>query len=275
MKRNVNRKNVVDSKCIQLLEGFGATELIEASYYRHRFPLHYHNTFVIELIINGVDWCSDCDLVATKGQLFVHFPFAAHTGGTVDRGRLKYLAIYPSVELIAELTNVPTAELETGQTLVIDEPNVLRESAKFFRQLRDQTPSRKNFSKLKQIFDAIMSLSADTEASRRQRNGRSEGMLKIRNFLTANFDRDVTNKELSDQFGLSQFHLIRQFKRTFGITPRQFLISKRVIESKKLLAAGRSVAETAYTTGFADQSHLSRQFKRINGYSPGKFARIG
>ena len=95
-------------------------------------------------------------------------------------------------------------------------------------------------------------------------------MLRARAYLSEHFISDVTNKELSSECGVSQYHMIRCFREHFGITPRQFLVSLRVAHAKRLLAEGGGIAEVAFRCGFADQSHLCRYFKKISGYSPGK-----
>jgi len=122
---------------------------------------------------------------------------------------------------------------------------------------------------LKNVFEMILR----EYASHRPELGDTpnfQKMLAAREYLLANFERDVTTVELSEFCGVSQYHLIRSFRRQFGITPRQFLISHRVSMAKKLIASGSSVTSAAYSTGFSDQSHLNRYFKKITSYSPRK-----
>ncbi|MYW56234.1 helix-turn-helix domain-containing protein [Streptomyces sp. SID8376] len=47
----------------------------------------------------------------------------------------------------------------------------------------------------------------------------------------------------------------------------------RLARAKSLLAAGRSVAETAAELGYCDQSQLNRHFRREFGMSAGGYAR--
>lgn len=91
-----------------------------------------------------------------------------------------------------------------------------------------------------------------------------------RDYLSQHYVRDVTTAELSSVCRLSEFHLIRSFRRHFGITPRQFLISRRVAEARRLIASGMTLAGAAFECGFSDQSHLSRYFKKVTGYTPGQ-----
>ena len=81
----------------------------------------------------------------------------------------------------------------------------------------------------------------------------------------------VSLTELAAESGVSPYQLLRAFKRTLGITPHVYLTQKRVQIARRCLAEGRRPAETAFQSGFADQSHLTRAFKRYIGVTPGQY----
>ena len=68
-------------------------------------------------------------------------------------------------------------------------------------------------------------------------------------------------------------HFARQFKRTTGLPPQQYVIARRVERAKALLQAGTdlSLAQVAARAGFSDRSQLSQHFKRLVGVTPGRF----
>jgi AraC family transcriptional regulator len=78
----------------------------------------------------------------------------------------------------------------------------------------------------------------------------------------------VSLSDISAELGLSQWHFSRQFRRTTGLSPYQFLIRSRIERARSLLESGRSIAEVAALIGFCDQSHMHRHFKRIFGVTP-------
>jgi AraC family transcriptional regulator len=77
--------------------------------------------------------------------------------------------------------------------------------------------------------------------------------------------------DISSEVGLSQWHFSRQFRRTTGLSPYQFLLRSRVERARDLLRKGHAISEVAAITGFTDQSHMHRHFKRILGVTPGSF----
>jgi AraC family transcriptional regulator len=80
--------------------------------------------------------------------------------------------------------------------------------------------------------------------------------------------------DLSRLVGYSPDHFARLFKRSFGVSPYQYVLARRV-ERAKLLLRGRgcSIAEVAMLCGFASQAHLHSAFKARTGATPGTFRR--
>ena len=72
---------------------------------------------------------------------------------------------------------------------------------------------------------------------------------------------------------LSVSHFARQFKRTTGLPPHQYLILRRVERARELVQARTdlSLAEVALSAGFSDQSQFTRHFKRIVGLTPRQY----
>jgi AraC-like DNA-binding protein len=70
---------------------------------------------------------------------------------------------------------------------------------------------------------------------------------------------------------LSRFHLLRLFRTQMGVPPHEYQTQVRITHARKLLRKGYSILETAFETGFFDQSHFSRNFKRITGRTPGQY----
>jgi AraC-like DNA-binding protein len=62
------------------------------------------------------------------------------------------------------------------------------------------------------------------------------------------------------------------FSREFGISPHQYVTSRRVDLARGLLLDGMPPSLAAAAAGFCDQSHLSRSFRRVLGATPGTFA---
>ena len=92
----------------------------------------------------------------------------------------------------------------------------------------------------------------------------------VRDYLHAHFREPVALQTLAAIAGVSRFHLVHAFARTYGVPPHRYQTYLRVTAAQQQLRGG--VPASLVDAGFADQSHLTRHFKRITGVTPGEYA---
>jgi len=94
-------------------------------------------------------------------------------------------------------------------------------------------------------------------------------------FIEGNISADIRLEDLSALVNLSPYHFAREFKRSVGLSPHQYIISRRVELARELLDKNKqSIADAAYELGFADQCHLTRVFKLHFGITPAEYIRL-
>jgi AraC family transcriptional regulator len=92
---------------------------------------------------------------------------------------------------------------------------------------------------------------------------------QVTEFIADNYGREIKLAELAQVAGMSSFHFAREFKRTTGTTPHQYLIKFRVERAKALLAKrDLPLIEVSLRSGFSHQSHFTRLFRRFTGTTP-------
>ena len=94
--------------------------------------------------------------------------------------------------------------------------------------------------------------------------------LKIEQFHDR-IDEDLRLDELANLVDCTPYYLIRFFKKNIGMTPHAYLLHLRLEKAKNLLRQGHSIVDTAFATGFTDQSHLTRHFKAKFSIPPGVY----
>lgn len=77
---------------------------------------------------------------------------------------------------------------------------------------------------------------------------------------------------LAEEVGWSVRQLESRFREQIGLGPKAAARVLRLQRARRLLAEGRSAAETAALCGFYDQAHLSGEFKAMTGCTPRQFA---
>jgi AraC-like DNA-binding protein len=88
-------------------------------------------------------------------------------------------------------------------------------------------------------------------------------------FVDANLDRVIHLKDMARVADVSLFHFHRQFKKTTGLTPHQFIIHRRIEQAKVLLAKSNlPIIDVAVRVGFVDQSHFTTTFRKLTSMTP-------
>lgn len=90
-------------------------------------------------------------------------------------------------------------------------------------------------------------------------------------FIRRECTRAVKLGEICAEVQLSPSYLIRAFKQRYGRTPHAYLVDCRLQAAREQLRQGRSIADAALASGFADQAHLQRVFKRQLAATPGHY----
>jgi AraC family transcriptional regulator len=92
---------------------------------------------------------------------------------------------------------------------------------------------------------------------------------QILDFIRDHYDEDLSLAELAQVAGMSTFHFAREFKRTTGTSPHQYLMRFRVERAKELLARSQMpLVDVGFRAGFSHQSHFTRLFRRLTGTTP-------
>lgn len=122
------------------------------------------------------------------------------------------------------------------------------------------------------IMDILSILLQDVTNSKEEQTPARQKMLQIRLYLDEHYTDKFSLDELSEHFFISKYHLSREFKNHFGITPNHYVISKRITLVKKLLRfSDFTLEDIAAKAGFYDTSYLNKQFKKSEGISASDF----
>ncbi len=79
---------------------------------------------------------------------------------------------------------------------------------------------------------------------------------------------------IAAELGICHSLFGRLFKRTFGVSPRDYRTSRRVEAAKELLLGSSApLKEIALRLGYANQLYFSTDFRKRCGVSPGEFRR--
>lgn len=91
-------------------------------------------------------------------------------------------------------------------------------------------------------------------------------------FITNNFDKNITLKDVADEVFLSQNYLSELFKKETGEGFYEFLSNYRIKRAKEMLiTTNLKIYEIAESVGYNDSITFGRAFKKITGTTPNSF----
>jgi len=101
-------------------------------------------------------------------------------------------------------------------------------------------------------------------------------MLRVRDAMDSTYARPLDLAALARIALVSEGHLIRLFRTTFGETPHRYLQRRRVERAMYLLrATDRSVTDICLDVGFSSLGTFSRTFTRVVGEPPTAYRHRG
>lgn len=96
--------------------------------------------------------------------------------------------------------------------------------------------------------------------------------IDLEKFMISNFNFNVPVEKFAQLTGRSLAGFKRDFKKTFGTSPRQWLQEKRLMEARYLIEKkNRKPAAIYLDLGFESLSHFSHSFKKKFGKAPSEW----
>ncbi len=94
-------------------------------------------------------------------------------------------------------------------------------------------------------------------------------LLRARDLADARYSEPIGVEDMARAAGLSRAHFSREFRREFGESPHQYLLTRRMERAAWLLrATDRSVADVCFSVGLSSVGSFTTSFGRTYGVSP-------
>lgn len=94
----------------------------------------------------------------------------------------------------------------------------------------------------------------------------------VKRYIDANFRQPISLDHLAEVSNLNKYYLAHAFREYIGLSPINYLNSRRVDEARVLLRdTNQSISEIAGIVGFSSQSYFAQVFQKAVGESPGEY----
>jgi len=254
-----NKTNVNEYHRLPILDGL---ELLNAKSCTFDFPFHTHDTFNISLILKNTfnTKLTDRILQAPVGTICITNSKEVHATPCDNHIGNSFFTFYVSPDIIKSLNNNQYVYFKDN---IVYDQNIFSEL-----YILSLNFKKSNIQFEKRLKSALTSLILKYSYKKEISYGTKQLFQSFINNTT--FDTFSLSKTAS-QFGISKYKFIRLFRQETGLTPNNFILLKKIEQSKEMLKNGNPIFDVAIDCGFYDNSHFYKNFKRFIGVNPLEF----
>lgn len=251
---------------------------------------HYHNTYEIHFTVSdNLQFIIEDDFYsAPKGSLFIIHPFVPHMNIIPDDAWYEryILQIHPHV--INKINVFPDHDLLTlfefekeanFHYFKLSDHEILAYEKlvnRYIGSSRKHGAEESIFKKiaLMEVLHYLLHKKKNTHLIEAP-NIQSEQynlVKEISLYIKKHLHMNLSMKKISEEFFVSESTIGRYFKKYFGTTISQYIISQRIYFAQKLLKKNIPVFIVCEQSGFVNYHHFIRTFKKYVGVTPKQYA---
>ena len=238
----------------------------------HSVP-HAHSHTELFFIVSGKGQFLIQDQIFPVGinDLVIINPNVIHTEDSLNAQPLEYIVLgIGGIELA-------TTENSNGRFCILDHFESAEISSCLRNILREMEQKNTGYQDICQAYMEILIIrlmrnTAMTLQAEPQGNTGNRQCANVKRYIDLHFKESLTLEQLAEEAHMSKYYLSHAFKREYGISPINYMISRRIDESKYLLAeTDLSMSQIAQLLGFSSLSYFSQVFRKENNTSPMEF----
>lgn len=255
----------------------GTAKLLDVASYRYagdwHSVQHTHTHTELFFIVSGKGQFLIQDQVfpVSANDLVVISPNVLHTEASLDAKPLEYIVLgIGGIELAANGGF-------NGQYCILDHLESAEISSCLRNILREMELKNTGYEEVCQAYTEILiirlmrniAIAAQTAPHAASGNRQCAA---VKRYIDQHFKESLTLEQLAEEAHMNKYYLAHVFKRENGVSPINYMISRRIEESRYLLAeTDLSLSQIARILGFSSLSYFSQVFRKTQGVSPAEF----
>lgn len=262
-------------KFLTAKESVGVT-VLNAEMSDFSYDNHAHEELAIGVTLGGVQEfvCNGSHFRSKPGDIMLFNPGDVHNGHPGDKDPLKYSMLYLDPKelnpLVGVAENTDNANFWVRETHFSD-PVLRALILKMSRLVEGKEKPSITYEHCLYEMAKRFAEKKGTFSPDEWKSHKDSLLVRVRDYIHDNIAEDISIDDLSRVAHMSKFHLIRLFRKQFGLTPHKYLLNQRVNKVREGLIAGKPPSFVAQEYGFFDASHMNRHFKRAFGLTPRQY----
>lgn len=213
----------------------------------------------------GIIICNDKLYTVNEGDTFLLSQGSSHIYYSTPDNQFERIWLNFKGELANALLDI----YKIKDTVVFRNVNTLDILTQIHNECKNLTDPVEYKNRISQLFLKLVQILSENRQSPTETASTTE---QIRLYINRHITENLKITEIAKAFSFSNEHLIRIFKKTYGITPHQYILQSKIrLAMIMLKTTDSSIEEIAKKLGFADSHHFSTQFKKLMGCKPSMY----
>jgi len=262
----------------------------EVFHYRDKNPesvtLHYHDFYEIFFFLSGnVDYrVEGRSYRLESGDVLLISPQELHQPAIepdvdyerivlwVDRSYMQSIS-GPSMDLSACFGNEFTGPINLLRPPKVQQVALGQMLSRLNREYNSRHPGGEIYAAglLRQFLVEINRLALQT-TSRVRKMEDPDLVSQVLAYIGIHYRENITLETLASEFFVSKYHLSHEFSHRVGTSIYRYVIFRRLMLAREMIANGKAPGDIYQFCGFGDYANFYRAFKSEYGISPRQFA---
>ena len=257
----INMKNYYTSKVINFKHTTGKTDI---------YPRMFHNWYEIYLLLNGeVEYINNQTRQTLQPlQLVIIPPGVYHqfnVTGNIDAYERCVIDISPDIFD----TGVLDTALSHKELLTLTKNDRIILNFLYLSEAITET-DKSDFAYILSAvaIDIIFLIKRSSKVNELNGNSISPLSVNLMRYIDAHYMEVLNLDKLSNEFHFSKSSLCHIFKKDFGISIKQYILTKRINAANLALQKGNAPEKVSMMTGFSNYSSFYRAYRKHYGFAP-------
>lgn len=258
------------------------------STYINEVALHHHDFYEVYLLLRGkVTYIVENHLYHMRpGDLMLVSPLELHQARiSTEDDAYERIVLWVARSHLEQLSSPRTSLTRCFDTSVTGHTNLLRLPAPQSADLRHrleqlgelhaQTDYGSDLlarSCLVELLVLLNRMAADRSQQKTPDCSSDQVVDAVLAYINAHYNEPLTLDLLSEKFFISKYHLLRKFDAQVGTTVHRYILQKRLLIAKQLLASGVAPSEVCQYCGFGDYANFYRAFRAEYHQTPRQYS---
>lgn len=238
---------------------------------------HYHEFCKLLLLVSGSGgyWVEGQYYALQPGDLVLVGSRAVHRPDFEENSPYERIIIYIKPEFL-EHWSVPGCDLTEIFSGVLRPDKTVSHRLQSMAQALERELAGEEYGR--EILGNGLLLQLLVEISRQLRQGdalrpgsiqpKNDRVVRILAYIDQHLTEELSVECIAEQFYLSKFHMMRLFRSSTGTSVNSYIIQRRLMLARELIAQGTAATESCFRAGFGSYSAFTRAHGKYFGTTP-------